>query len=107
MQAEFDMFNNLIQKEIDRKNYLEALDLYHTLTLVILTMALRIKHNPLHHDFRMRYIHHELPPPTIKVLKRLYFVKDEQDLQEKYREANNWFHKIMAEITLKYGKPNG
>lgn len=106
LQAEFNMFNNLIQKEINRKNYLEAIDLYHTLTLALLTKALRIKHNPHHYDFRMRYIHYELPPHTIKALKHLYFVKDEQDLQEKYQEANNWFHKVMAEITYKHRKPN-
>jgi hypothetical protein len=76
LQARFDMFNNFVQKEIKRGNSLEALDLYRGLTLTTLVEALRIKHNLLHHDFKMRYIHYELPHETIKKLGRLYFVKD-------------------------------
>jgi hypothetical protein len=98
LQANFDMFNILVQKEINRGNHLEAIDLYHVVTLGTLVVALRIKHNPVHHDFKMRYIHYELPQEVITRLERLYFVKDEKDLQEKYREAAKWFHEIMSEI---------
>lgn len=87
LQENFDMFNIFVQKEINRGNHLEAMDLYHVVTLATLVEALRIKHNPVHHDFKMRYIHYELPQEVITKLERLYFVKDEKDLQEKYREA--------------------
>ena len=49
----------------------------------------------------MRYIHYELPSQTIKRLKHLYFVRSENDLQEKYPKAIKWFHKIMSEINQK------
>ena len=98
LQARFDMFNNFVQKEINRGNQLEAIDLYHGLTLATLVEALRIKHNPAHHDFKMRYIHCELPPETIKRLKHLYFTKDKKDLQTKYHEATKWFCEIMLEV---------
>jgi hypothetical protein len=101
LQARFGMFNSFVQKEINRRNYLEAIDMYHAVILATLVEALRIKHNPFHHDFRMRYIHYELPPKTVEKLKHLYFVKDEKDLQEKYQQATVWFRSLMSEIDEK------
>ena len=101
LTARFDLFNMVTQKELNRGNYLEATDLYYSLTLAALVEALRINYNPVHHDFKMRYIHYELPPETIKRLKHFYFVRDEKDLQEKYHEAIKWFQEIMSEISQK------
>jgi hypothetical protein len=95
------MFNNFVQKEINRDHLLEAIDLYHGVTLAGLVEVLRIKHNPIHYNFKMEYVHYELPSETIKKLEHLYFVKDAKDLQEKYREAIKWFHKAMQEIDQK------
>jgi hypothetical protein len=92
------MFNSFVQKEINRGNYLEALDFYRAYTLGTLVEALRIRHNPFHHNFRMHYIHYELPSDIVKKLEHLYFVKDEKDLQEKYDEATKWFAKLTSEI---------
>jgi hypothetical protein len=82
LQTMFDLFNNFVQKEINRGHHLEAIDLYHGLTLATLVEALRIKHNPIHYNFKMEYLHYELPSETIKKLEHLYFVKDEKDLQK-------------------------
>jgi len=101
LKARFEMFNNFVQKEINRGNHLEALDMYYALTLATIVEALRIKYCPVHYDFRMRYIHYELSPEAIDKLKHLYFVKDEKDLQEKYHQAVNWFYEIMLEINQK------
>ncbi|MDH5449108.1 MAG: nucleotidyltransferase domain-containing protein [Candidatus Bathyarchaeota archaeon] len=101
LQARFDMFSNFVQKEINRGNQIEAIDLYHGLTLATLVEALRVKYNPVHHSFKTRYIHYELPSETIKRLEHLYFVRDEKDLQEKYHKAIRWFHEIMSEIDQK------
>jgi hypothetical protein len=90
-----------VQKEINRGNSLEAIDLYHNLTLATLIEILRIKHNPLHYDFRMRYVHYELPSDVIKKLESLYFVRDEKDLQKKYNEAVEWLQEIMSNINQK------
>jgi hypothetical protein len=101
LQARFDIFNSSVQKEINRGNSLEAIDLYHNLTLATLIEILRIKHNPLHYDFRMRYVHYELPSDVIKKLESLYFVRDEKDLQKKYNEAVEWLQEIMSNINQK------
>ena len=99
LQARFSMLNCFIQKELNRRNEVEAIDLYHNLTLGLLVEALRIKHHPIHHDFKTRYIHHELPPDVVKRLSRLYFVRDDKDLQRKYREASRWFQETMSTIS--------
>jgi hypothetical protein len=33
-----------------------------------------------------------------QALKRLYFIRDEKDLQEKYHQAVNWFHEMASSI---------
>ncbi len=98
MKARYDMFNGFVQKEINRGNSLEAIDLYHNLILGMLVEALRIKHNPVHYDFKMRYVHYELPSEVVERLVNLHFVKNMDDLQEKYHEAKEWFLKTMSEI---------
>jgi hypothetical protein len=98
LRARFDMFNNFVQKEINRGNHLEAIDFYYKLILGSLVESLRIKHNAVHHDFKMRYIHYELPSEITETLKKLYFVTDEEDLQRKYHMASKWFYRVMLEI---------
>lgn len=98
LKARFDMFNSFVQKEINRGNSLEAVDLYSVVTLATVVEALRIRFNAVHHDFKMRYIHYELPSAAVEKLERLYFVEDDEDLQRKYREATEWFHEIISEI---------
>jgi hypothetical protein len=98
LKARFSIFNNLVQKEINRGNYLEAMEWYHVFTLAGLVEALRMRHNPVHFDFRMRYVYYELPPEVIRRLESLYFIKDVKDLQEKYGEATRWFKETMSRI---------
>ncbi|MFX0088641.1 MAG: hypothetical protein ACFFA1_03545 [Promethearchaeota archaeon] len=97
LQERIRMFNSLVQKEINRSNYLEAVDLYYRLTLATLVEVLRIKYSPIHYDFQMRYVHYELPPKMINKLHKLYFVEDEKDLQKKYRKATSWIYEIVRE----------
>ena len=100
LQGEFAMFHNLVQKEMNRGHHLEALDFLHML-LGWLVEVLRIRYSPLHYDFKMRFIHDELPAEVVKKLERLYFIKDTGDLQKKYDEAVEWFPKIVSEIDMK------
>jgi predicted nucleotidyltransferase len=91
----FELFENFVQKEINRRNPLEAVHFYHVL-LSMLVEALRMKHHPAHHSFKMRYIHYELPPNTVQRLKPLYFLDGEEDLQRKYKVVKSWFHEVTA-----------
>lgn len=98
LHARHHMFNNFVQKEINRRNHIEAIYLYHRLTLDMLVDVLRIRYSPFHYDFKTRYIHYELPPKVVEKLKPLYFIEDENDLQQKYLKANKWFDEAMTEV---------
>ena len=92
----YAIFNIFVQKEINRGNYVEALGLYHSLTLGSIVDALRIKYSPFHHDFKTRYIQYELPKDIIEKLENLYFVRNRKDLEKKYRVATEWFKAMIA-----------
>ena len=95
LKARLDIFNIFVQKEINRGNALEALDLYYNITLAVLVEILRIKYSPLHYDFKTRYIYSELPESVICRLEKLSFVSDMNDLQRKYNEATKWYNRII------------
>jgi len=101
LRTRFDAFECFVQKEINRENWIEALDIYRGLVLDSLVEALRIKHKPVHHEFKTRYIHYDLPADILRRLKDLYFVKNENDLERKYRIAEHWFHDAICDIDLK------
>jgi len=92
------MFAPFVVKEIERGNGVEATDLYRVVVLDSLLEALRIRHNPIHFDFRTRYVHRELPPAVVAGFERLAFVRDLDDLRGKHREALAWFHETVALI---------
>lgn len=99
LRDRFAMFNIFVQKEMNRGNYLEASVLYHSLTLGSVIDALRIRYSPFHHDFKTRYMQHELPRHIVERIEELYFVKDRKDLRKKYRETTEWFKALAAEST--------
>ncbi len=101
IQARFEMFRGFLQKEINRGNWLEALDLYRVLVLSSLVEVLRMKHHPLHYEFQLRYVYSELPPSVIQRLEHLSFVSDEQDLSDKVQESVDWYRRTVSDIDEK------
>jgi hypothetical protein len=89
-------FNNFVEKEISRGNWLEAMDCYQNITLSTLVELLRIRHYPYHHQFKMHYVHRELPPEILGRLQPLFFMKDASDLKTKYAEATAWIEEILS-----------
>lgn len=104
LRAKFDLFNIFVKKEINRGNSLEAIDLYYNITLSSLVEVLRIKHYPSHHEFKMRYVHYELPAEVVEKLEYLFFVKTIEELQEKYDIATRWFNETMFSLTNYFSK---
>lgn len=100
LKTRFEMFNNFIQKEINRGNSLEAVGLYYGFTLGVLVEALRIKYYPIHFEFRLRYVHYEFPLEIIEKLKNLYLIADINELQGKYSKASEWFNEIISAVDL-------
>jgi hypothetical protein len=94
-----ELFGPFVLKEIQRRNWLEALDVYRVLVLDALVQVLRMRYHPVHHGFKMRYVHYELPPEVVKRLQDLSFVRNPFELGTKHRAAIDWFNKVAAEIT--------
>jgi len=105
LRVRSEVFGVMVQKEINRGNLIEALDLYRAVVLEPLVEALRMFHNPYHHDFRVRYIYHELPREVTGRLEDLYTVRDLRDLQDKHRRALKWHRDILKELeTMDFDK---
>jgi len=98
MKERVMMFSNLIEKEIKREHSLEALEYYRTITIPSLVQALRAKYSPMHYDFRMRYIHYELPKDVVKRLETLCFVLGLDDLETRNAEAIRWFNELVSSM---------
>lgn len=99
LKRRFETFSCFIPKEISRKNYIEAVALYHRLVLDSLVDALRIKHKPVRYGFKTRYVHYDLPPEVVGRLQDLFFVRDPGDLADKFARARDWLSAIISEIT--------
>jgi len=98
MRARDEVFSIMVQKEINRGNLIEALDMYRVVVLDSLVESLRMLHNPYHYDFRTRYVHYELPKEVVARLEDLYIVRDLRDLQDKYRRALKWYREVLKDI---------
>jgi predicted nucleotidyltransferase len=96
----FDTFACFVDKEINRGNWIEAMDLYHRVILGSLMQVLRMRHHPIHYDFGTRYIHYELTPDVVRKLVDLHFVADRNDLSAKVKDAERWFRRTMGEIDV-------
>lgn len=98
LMLRFDTFSCFVEKEINRGNWIEAMDLYHRVILGSLIQSLRMRYHPIHYDFGARYIHYELPDDVVRKLKELHFVSGEGDLAGKVKDAERWFRRTMGEI---------
>lgn len=106
LKAQFEMFQVLVLKEINRRNGMEALSYYVSCTFRPLVEVLRMKYTPLHYRFFTTYIYHELPPEVCERLDRLYFVRDAAALKNCREEAEQWFWETAKSIELGGGGHN-
>lgn len=80
----FEFFLFQAEKEILRGRYIDALAYYFDLMLKPLIRLLRIKYNPVHYNFELRYLYDELPEKIVKEIEELFSIKDIDDLKIKY-----------------------
>lgn len=97
LRVNFDMFQSLTLKELNRGNWLEAFGFYQAYTLRPLVEALRMRYAPTRYNFHTRYVYYELPPQIVQRLEGLYFVRSGEEIGQKRQEAEAWFHELMSE----------
>ncbi|MDD2889969.1 MAG: hypothetical protein PHE49_04930 [bacterium] len=101
LKIKFELFHDVFfLKEINRKNYIEALDFYMNFMISYLVIVLRIKYSPFHYTFRSKYIYYDLPKNISKKLEKLYFIKDVSDLKVKHKIVKKWFYSVLKDLNL-------
>ncbi len=100
LKTNFELFQVLTLKELNRGNDIEALVFYLSSTYRPLVEVLRIRYCPLHYNFYSRYIHYELPPDVVERLSRLAFVGNLENLAQNRAEAEAWFWETVESIDL-------
>lgn len=98
LRGRFAMFQVLVEKEAWRRQPLDAHYFYQAFTLAPLVELLRIKHDPLHHNWGPRYLHHALPPAEARRLAKLTYVGSPQQIIAKRAEAAAWFEQLADEL---------
>lgn len=96
----FEFFLFQAEKEILRGRYIDALAYYFDLMLKPLIRLLRIKYNPIHYNFELRYLNDELPAGIVKEIEKLLSIKDPEDLKVKYKMAIELYNKEIADAAL-------
>lgn len=94
----FNIYQFLVKKELNRENYIEALEFYRNFSLNPLVELLRIKHKPYRYNFKARYIYYDLPKPIVSRLHDFYYIKDGFDLYRKHRALVEWFNEALQEV---------
>lgn len=98
LKLKFNLYQFLVTKELNRENYIEALEFYRNFTLTPLTEALRLKYTPYRYDFRYRYIQYDLPQEIVTKIFGFYYIKDGFELYRKHKLAAQWFNEVIEEL---------
>lgn len=95
------MFGLLVEKEGWRDHPIDALHFYQGLIFAPLVELLRIKHDPLRHNWGNRYLHQTLPPDEAKRLQALMYVSTPGEIPAKQREAMAWIETLAEELSTR------
>ena len=98
LKKTFPFFYVWVKKEVERKDFLEALEYYHQHILRPLVEILRIKYQPTKKDFHMKHIAKDLPQDVLKKVEDLYKISSIKDIKLKSQKANKLFSKTVSEI---------
>jgi hypothetical protein len=90
------IFGCFFQKEVNRGNLVEAVDLYHRLYLSTLMELLRMEYGPDHYSFGTRHIETELPRHVVDRLVGLCFVSDRDGLVKSQLETSEWIATLLS-----------
>ena len=101
LRTRFAIFQVLVDKEVWRAQPIDALHFYQGLTLAPIVELLRIKHDPLRHNWGNRYLHRTLPANEASRLAHLMFVPDIAAIPTRRAEAETWFNALVAELAAR------
>jgi len=88
-------------KQIKRSNDIDAISIYGRL-LNRLGALLNIKYRPHKFDFGLRYYYRDLPKGEIDFLEKVLFIKDINDLKNKFPRVIKKYKELIKELGKKY-----
>ncbi|MFZ1323295.1 MAG: hypothetical protein WAT71_17200 [Ignavibacteria bacterium] len=92
----FEFFLYQTEKEIIRGRYIDAFAYYFDLTLKPLIRSLRVKYNPVHYNFELRYLDDEFPENITKEIESLLSITDIDDLKVKLKMAEEIYRREIV-----------
>lgn len=95
---EFDFFAEIVEKELLRENWLDALPYYTRFTLMPLMEILRMQHAPARYNFYTRYATEDLPAELIAEIEPLFFPQPGADFVAKNKAARALFVEAVDEL---------
>lgn len=102
LQKRFEIFQVLVEKEINRGNCLEAFGYYLGFTVQPLIEMLRIVHSPFHTGFGTRYIQYDMPAEIVQQVTPLYFMANAEALKNNFFAARKMFEETTTEAQQKF-----
>jgi hypothetical protein len=98
LTKEFSLFQIWIEKNVARKNFLEALLYYHRRILEPLVELLRVKHSPTKRDYYLKHVTQDLPVDVVRELEEIYKVNSVEEIAEKAEHANKLFQDTLNDL---------
>jgi hypothetical protein len=93
----YDLFWIMTMKEVHRRNDIEAFIYYFNFVIRPLHEVLRITYSPARY-FYNRYPHYDLPEEVAGRLARFFYIRDLEDLVEKFEAARGWFDEVVVGV---------
>ena len=98
LDQSFSFFQVWVDKEMNRKHFLEALDAYHRKILEPLVHLIRLKYQPTKSEFHLSNISSDVPKPIVKKLEDLYKISSLADIKNKMKKANKLYEEVRKGI---------
>lgn len=96
--ARLHFFGHFPAKELQRGRAIDAAHWYHSLVLTSLVELLRIKHDPLRHNWGNRYLRETLPLADAARLAPLFYVDSPEALPARVAAVQAWAQELLAEL---------
>lgn len=97
----FPIFKNLVLKEIERGNAIDALGFYQNGLVRPLIEVLGMIHRPFQYDFGMRYIRRSFPVEDQMLIEDLNYVSDFKELPLRINKTERAFMKAVERVKNK------
>ncbi len=96
LKVNFELFQPLVSRGVFRGHGAEAAATYYAMTLRPLIELLRMRHCPERFDYGPRYLDRDLPAEDRKLMERLAYPRDAEELERFRREAVARFREEIA-----------